>query len=124
MTNDSLAALILPWAKEHHPEGYAKTVASAAWGYNPYRLRLLRLVEIRCEREPAWRNSGVPLSVLDETSVHFKAKHLPSERTLIVGGKSAPPGTNDLRFSDLTWLSAEDMDAVLTVIEEFKTERV
>lgn len=122
MTNNEIAALVLPWAKEQHPTAYAKTLAVAS-REAAFRLHLLRLVEIRCEREPAWRGT-VPLDVLHETSLTVTVRHTPSDQTFTVGGTNAPPGSCTLRFHDLTWLTSEDIPKVLDSIRTFEAERV
>lgn len=72
MKLEAMAALILPWAKEHHPEKYTETLKISIKP-DAFRKYMLRLIEIRCTEEPQWRGE-VPVSVLDETSLTIKAK--------------------------------------------------
>lgn len=73
MTNEELAALILPWAKEHRPEPYAKTIAVAG---NPrtFNAYLSRLIELRWEADREWRNE-VPLRALEATALVVRMRH-------------------------------------------------
>lgn len=72
MTNDQLAALILPWAKTNHPEKYAETL-KVSYRPDTFRTYMLRLVEIRCEEDTTWRGEQ-PVSLLDETKMVLKVK--------------------------------------------------
>lgn len=70
--NETLAALILPWAKEKHPSKYSDTV-KAVRKPDVFRRYMVRLVEIRVEEEPEFRGQ-VPLSILDETKLTARFK--------------------------------------------------
>lgn len=86
MSNDDLAAVILPWAKAAHPEKYEATV-----GVSPrpqaFRRYLLRLIEIRWEEDPAWRHDA-PLRALEETSI-VQRMRLAGGAEIVVKGKRA-----------------------------------
>jgi hypothetical protein len=88
ISNLELGALILPWAKEHQPDAYQKTlgVVSRPAAYRAY---LLRLVELRWESEPGWREQ-VPLRVLDETALEVKMRHPGLGVEILVQGRLDP----------------------------------
>jgi hypothetical protein len=69
---ERLQALVLPWAKEKHPDKYQATlkVAGNAATFEKY---LLRLLEIRWETDEdrEWR-LDVPLTALEETKIRQK----------------------------------------------------
>jgi hypothetical protein len=87
MDTEQLAELILPWAREHHREKYDATLRVATLPES-FRRFLLRLIEIRCTEDPAWRNT-VPLAVLNDTSIRVTVR-TKTGRTLRVGGREAP----------------------------------
>jgi hypothetical protein len=67
---DKLAAIVLPWARDTHPEKYEATLKVAS---KPETLEryLLRLLELRWEQDREnveWR-LDVPLSALEETGI-------------------------------------------------------
>lgn len=113
----NLAAAILPWAKEFHPEKYADTIRQAR---NDARLRryLIRLIEIRWDAEPEWRRE-VPLAVVDETAL-TKDIRMKSGRVLKVGGKLTK-GSCDLRWVDLR-LEPEDFRLLVATIATLDME--
>lgn len=101
MTNEELAALILPWCKATHPDKYQQTLAVSA---NPsaFRRYMIRLVEIRwsSDTDVAWRDQ-VPVSVLEESGLTVKMQHRPTGEMIEVKGRLAPkPRT--WTFAELT----------------------
>lgn len=66
MTNNDLSLLVLPWAKEHEPDNYAKTL-SVATKPSTFRRFMLRLVERRCAVDKDFLRS-VPMTLLEETA--------------------------------------------------------
>lgn len=87
MTNDELAAVILPWAKEHHPDKYEPTIAVSSRPH-AFRRYLCRLIEIRWEEDHAWR-SEAPLRALEETSITQRFR-LRNGMCIEVKGSRAP----------------------------------
>lgn len=114
-----LAAVILPWAKEFHPDKYAATIQQAR---NDAKMRryLVRLVELRWDAEPDWR-SVVPLDVLDETAL-TKNVRTKDGRVLKVGGKLTE-GSCELRWTDLG-LEPEDFRLLVATIITLDMELV
>lgn len=107
-TNELLAALILPWAKEKHPEKYAGTLKVAA---NPATLRryLIRLIEIRWAdpaEDTTWRGE-VPLSVLEDSAIQLPMRHVPTGETFQIKGRLAP-GPRVWTFAELASFMAQD----------------
>jgi hypothetical protein len=87
MTSNELAALILPYAKEHHPEKYTDALRVA---HQPEKFRryLIRLVEIRIGEYPAWMNE-LPISVLDETSLTIRVRDRTTGQEIPLKGQRA-----------------------------------
>lgn len=117
LTNDELAGVVLPWAKERHPEKYDATLKAAAVPAT-FRRYLLRLVEIRwaeagaegaTEEERAWRLS-VPVSVLDETSIRMKVLRKPTGEVMEFQGSRAE-GEQTHRFHELL-MGPDEFDAL------------
>lgn len=98
MDTDELAAMMLPWAKEHHPEKYAQTLA-VSLKPPTYRRYLIRLVEIRWTEDRAWRGQ-VSLSVLDESAIVGRVRHRPTGAVLEVKGRLAQ-GERAWKWSEL-----------------------
>lgn len=73
LTIDELSALILPWAKEKHPDKYAATLKVAV-KQATFRRYVARLIEVRYEEEPEWRERA-PLRALEETSLRVRMRH-------------------------------------------------
>lgn len=99
MTNDELAVLILPWAKEHHLSKYIETV-KVGGRPDAFRKYMLRLVEIRCTEEPDWRGM-VPVSVLDETALVLKLRNRNTGEEFESKGQRAPGGPHYHRIGEL-----------------------
>lgn len=117
LTNDELAGVILPWAKQYHPDKYDATLKAAAVPAT-FRRYLLRLVEIRwaeasaegaSEEERAWRLT-VPVSVLDETSVRLKVLRRPTGEVMEFQGDKAE-GEQTHRFHELV-MGPDEFDAL------------
>lgn len=90
LSNEELAALILPWAKEHKPEPYAKTLAVAGKP-DTFRAYLARLIELRWNEEKEWRTSA-PLRALEETALVVRMRHPGIGVEIEVKGRRAPGG--------------------------------
>lgn len=122
MTNDDLAALILPWAKEHHTDKFEKTIAQVERP-ETYRKFLLRLVEIRAQAEPTWRNT-LPLGILEETALTVEMR-TKTGQTLLVGGIGALGRQFSFRLLELC-KAADDPEAALqsmiSAAEQFDLE--
>ena len=103
-TNEQLAKLILPWAKERHPEKYQQTLRVAAI-HDTFRRYMLRLVEIRVEEEPGWINE-VSVLVLEETKLVQRLKDRQTGDVYEVKGKLAD-GPRITTFAELA-LPRED----------------
>jgi hypothetical protein len=88
--NDEMSALILPWAKEIHPEKYEETIKQAKWPGQLMRF-LIRLIEIRWTTEPEFR-SNVPCHILEETSIVAKLRDRKTGNVIEVKGKNATGG--------------------------------
>ena len=116
---ETLSALILPWAKERHPEKYEKTLAVVG-REETFRAYLVRLVEVRWNEEKAWRGT-VPLSVLELTSLQVTMLHRPSGTKVVCGGRQAKDRL--FSFYDLTMDKAA-FEQLLEAIEVFDLERV
>lgn len=116
----AVAELILPWAKEKHPDKYADTIKRAG-DAAAFRRFVLRLVEIRWETEPEWRRE-VPLNVLDETAITATVK-AQDGTTLIVAGRAIKGEAPQLRWTDLT-LSATDFALLVAGIVALDMEIV
>lgn len=113
MTNEQIAALILPWAKAEHPEKYDATLKVAGQP-GTFRLYLLRLIEIRCTADPAWR-TNVPLSLLEQTALTmtFRVKKLGVD--IEVKGAKAP-GPRVWSFTELASLMTENEEFFHTLV--------
>lgn len=125
MTNDELIELILPWAKEHHPDKYAKTIEQANRPI-AFRRFLVRLIEIRCAEDRAWRNT-VPLSVLEETSLSVTLRHKGTGREFTVGGQATSGRHVSFRMLGMCLhpenaSQAGTLDAMLTANDVFDLE--
>lgn len=103
-TNDDLARLILPWAKEHHPDKYQQTLKVAAIPAT-FRRYMLRLVEIRCTDEPEWIKT-VNVLVLEETGLTKRLKDNQTGDVYEVKGRLAE-GPRITTFAELA-LPRED----------------
>lgn len=106
--NAQIAALILPWAKEKHPEKYEQTLKVAMYP-DTFRRYMTRLIEIRCQAEPEFRKE-VPISVLDETALVVEVKQKGDVYKYKVGGILADQPI-DLRF----WELALDKETFATI---------
>lgn len=112
MSNDELAAYILPWAKQWHPEKYAQTL-QVATRPTAFRAYLLRLLELR------WNDADhfsqleigkvIPISVLDETALEITVEHDEFGRITYKGQRCQGPIT--ARIAELA-LSKEDWQQV------------
>jgi hypothetical protein len=128
LSNDELAALILPWAKEHRPEPYQKTLAVARISAT-FRSYLARLVELRWEAEPEWRDS-VPLRALEETALTVRMRHPALGVEVDVMGRLDPATRQprSRRFSFVNMAEAieagVDFKTYLTIVEGFDLEVV
>jgi hypothetical protein len=90
VTNEELAAVILPWAKANHPQKYADTLKVAA-NARTFRRYIIRLVEIRWaeDGDRTWRNE-ITLSVLEESAIVMHATHRPTGTALAFAGSKVP----------------------------------
>lgn len=102
MTNDELAAVILPWAKETMPEAYEATleVANRPQAFRNY---LTRLIERRWEREPQWRTS-VPLDALEATGITARLRAERIAGGVVLEVKGARAGVRQWGFGELAAL--------------------
>lgn len=82
-----VAALILPWAKEHERQKYEDTVALLTKP-DVFRRACLRLIEIRIAGDKRWAHE-VPRDVLQETAVVLRYRR-PDGAVWVVGGWKAP----------------------------------
>lgn len=98
-SNDELAAIILPWAKEYELEKYNATLC-VAQNARTFRRYLVRLVEIRWARENRTWRGGLPLDVLEESSITLHLRHRPTQQVLAVKGRLAE-GTRTWTFAEL-----------------------
>jgi nuclear transport factor 2 (NTF2) superfamily protein len=107
MTNEELAALILPWAHEHMSDAYEQTLRVAN---RPavFRNYLVRLIERRWEREPEWRLQ-VPLRALEETGVTATLWARAIGERIIVKGKRAE-GERHWSFGELCSMLENGVD--------------
>ena len=87
-SNEAIAPLVLAWAKEFHRDWYDKTL-KVAGRPTAFRDYLLRLVERRCQENPAWMRT-VPVMVLEETRVTFRVKDRETGAILVFHGKKHP----------------------------------
>lgn len=92
VSNGELCALILMWAKEAHPEKYDATLKVATIPAT-FRRYLLRLVELRWEAEPEWREQA-PVLVLDETKITGRVKNTAGDVLEMKGQLSDLPHMN------------------------------
>jgi hypothetical protein len=112
MTTNDLAALVLPWAKAHAPDLYDLTLARAARPL-PFRKCLVRLVEVRYAREPAWR-AEAPLAALELTALALDFRTKDGD-TFTVAGAGVPDRA--LGFALLAdVLTTDDPKATLRVL--------
>lgn len=114
-----LELLVLPWAKEFHPEKYQATIAMKAKDIARYRKFLLRLVEVRWEESKEWRRE-VPLSVLERTSLTQKIKVKGSDIVIEVKGRGAP-GERQFTWEMLGW-PVDEFRAAIEVIQSLDLE--
>lgn len=96
-----MAALILPWAKEKHPEKYAQTLKVAP-NRETFRRYMARLVEVRYEEEAEWRMQA-PLRLLEETGIKQKMRHPQTGTEIEVCGR---------RVEGRTWGFTEMAEAI------------
>jgi hypothetical protein len=91
VTNDQLAAVILPWAKAQHEQKYTDTI-KVAGNAKTFRRYLIRLIEIRWAEggDRTWRND-LTLAVLDESAIVMHATHRPTGTLLAISGRLATP---------------------------------
>lgn len=124
MTNDELAALILPWAKEHLPDAYAQTVVPGVVQHaKTFRRYLTRLVELRHAREPRFART-VPVSVLDETALVVKLRPRQGGPEIEVKGRLAPR-PHVWRFKELAMIETpEQLAGWLAMKDELELEIV
>ncbi len=102
-----LAAVILPWAKAEHPDWYQEALKYAPMEAH-FRARLLRLVEIRIQKNRAWA-AQCPMTVLDETKVVLRYRR-PDGAVWVVGGAKADPSRLTHRFFELALAVASPND--------------
>ena len=119
MTDDALAALVLPWAKERHPEKYAETLKVAARPMT-FRRYLTRLVEIRCAEDKGFVLS-LPVSVLEETALVVRARDRKTGKVYEFKGRLAGP--REHAISELA-LDPDVFDFMLLVQETLDLEYV
>lgn len=116
-SDDELAALVLPWAKEHKLDAYEKTLAVAN---RPaaFRNYLVRLLEVRWLEDEAWR-TDVPLRALEATSLSlkFKARLLGEGVEIHVAGERYQ-GERQWSFGELQMLLTQGAD--LNVLHSVK----
>jgi hypothetical protein len=86
-SNESIALLVLEWAKDNHPDWYKETL-KVAMRPDVFRTYLLRLVEKRCESEPTWK-ATVPVMVLEETRVTCRVRDRQTNDVLEFKGRKA-----------------------------------
>lgn len=112
-------SLILPWAKDKHPDKYRATlqVVNAPKVFEKY---LIRLIEIRLEAEPEWLRE-VPLWALDETKTVLKVRHKPTGKVLEIRGRRAAP--RQYGFSDLR-RTPQDFAARIVATEALDLEMI
>lgn len=115
-----IAAMMLPWAKAHHPEKYADTVKVSN---RPavFRRYLLRLLEIRCREEEGFMGT-VPVSVLDETALTVKVRDRSTGAVLEVKGERAE-GPQVTRFWELA-MEPEDFRTLQSAKQILDLEHV
>jgi hypothetical protein len=121
VTNDEIAAVILPWAKEHHPSKYDDTIKVAA-NVKTFRRYMIRLIEIRWDedRDHTWRND-LTLSVLEESKITMHAIHRPSGTPLAISGRLATP--RQWTFAELAMvMNQPDPDAAIGQLIQLKQE--
>lgn len=121
-TTEALCALILPWAKEHEPEKYAATLA-VIQNARTFRRYLVRLVEIRWDKETwEWRRT-IPLDVLEESAITIRVRCRATNRTLEVKGRLAAP--REWSFGELAVAtSPDDLEFMALAKEVFDLEHV
>lgn len=88
--NDEMIALILPWAKQNHPEKYAQTIKMAKHP-EMFGKYLCRLIEIRWGAEKDFRRT-VPCHILEETSIVAKFRDRRTGNVIEVKGRTATGG--------------------------------
>jgi hypothetical protein len=118
--NDEMSALILPWAKQNHPEKYKQTVEMAKWPGMLIRY-LIRLIEIRWETDLPFRSS-VPCHVLEETSIVARFRDRKMGNIIEVKGKNATGG-RVWGFKELI-LDRESFDELAALKRDFDLELV
>lgn len=102
-----LSAVILPWAKQNHPEKYAQTIQMV--NYPPTMLKyLVRLLEIRWETEKAIR-SEIPCSLLEHTSIVARLRDRKTGEIIEVKGRNATGG-RVWAFKELQTLDRDSFD--------------
>jgi len=118
--NEMLVALILPWAKEHHPEKYAQTIQMVK--HQPtFRKYLTRLIEIRWETDPTFR-SEAPCWALEETSIVARLRDRKTGEIFEVKGRNATGG-RVWSFQEMM-LDRESFDVLRAWKREFDLELV
>lgn len=86
LTNDELAAIILPWAEGAHPEKAAQ-VRARAQEPATFRRWCGRLIELRVAADPVWAGQQ-SLRVLHETALR-RAYRAPDDSVVVLCGRYA-----------------------------------
>lgn len=120
VTNEQVAALVLPWAKAHHPDKYEQTLKVSTTP-TTFRRYLLRLLEIRCSEEREFLGQ-VPVSLLDETSLVIWVRDRKTGELYEVKGRLSPQ-PHIVRFWELA-LSKSDFEALKVCKQALDLEHV
>jgi hypothetical protein len=118
--NNEMIELILPWAKQNHPEKYAQTIQMMKHPamFGKY---LLRLIEIRWDTDKEFRRT-VPLHILEETSIVANFRDRRRGNVIEVKGRTATGG-RVWGFKELL-TDRESFDELITLKKLFDLELV
>lgn len=89
VTLEALSALILPWAKTEEPAKYAMTLEVSRVP-ETFRRYMMRLVELRWERDVAWRTQ-VPVAVLEDSAIEGTLRRRSDGREFVFRGRRKQP---------------------------------